>query len=174
MKVLRTIRDKDLDENTADPEKYKERSAARAVVFDADGNVALLHATKKHYHKLAGGGVESGEDIAAALKRELLEEIGCSVENVRDLGIIEEYRNKIQLHQLSYCYLADVVGEKGAPIFEEDERADGFDPVWLGLNNAIETLESEIGVEDYEGKFIQMRDLTFLQEAKKQIEKNES
>lgn len=147
------------------PAAYEERKAARAVVFDSDGNVALLHATQKHYHKLPGGGVEEGESIEAALRREVLEEIGCSIGNLKELGMIEEYRNKLQLHQLSYCFIVDIVGPKGEQHLEAGEMADGHEPKWLSIERAIQTLEGESGVEDYEGKFIQMRDLTFLKAA---------
>ena len=93
MKTLKTIYDTDVGYNNPEPKEYKLRNAARAVIFDTDKKVALLHATKKSYHKLPGGGIEDGEDMQAALKRELLEEIGCEANNLRDLGIIEEYRN---------------------------------------------------------------------------------
>jgi ADP-ribose pyrophosphatase YjhB (NUDIX family) len=169
MKNLKTIKDSDFGLNHPAPAVYKEREASRAIVFDMDGNIALLHATKKHFHKLPGGGIEHGEDIAAALERELLEEIGCRANNVRELGSIEEYRNKFELHQVSYCFLANLSGDKGTPNLEEDEVADGFEPVWMSLEDAIKTLKSEADVEDYEGKFIQQRDLTFLQEASHKI-----
>ncbi|MEK7614519.1 MAG: NUDIX domain-containing protein [Patescibacteria group bacterium] len=169
MNTLKTIRDSDFGLNHPIGTSYKERKASRAIVFDKDKNVALLYSTKKDYYKLPGGGVEKKETIASALKRELLEEIGCSVENIRELGIIEEYRNKFELHQLSYCFLADILGDKSTPHFEEDEIAEGFEPVWMSIEEAIKTLESEINVEDYEGKFIHLRDLTFLKEAIRNI-----
>lgn len=94
-----------------------------------------------------------------------MEEIGCAVKNVCELGEIEEYRNQWALRQVSYCFLADLDGGKGMPDFEEDEIADGFEPIWMSIENAIKTLEGEVPVEDYEGKFIQLRDLTLLKEA---------
>lgn len=165
MKYLKTIKDEDLGLHNPAPTVYEDRIASRAIVFDQEGNIVLLHVTKKKYHKLPGGGVEKGEDVVSALKREVLEEAGCSIKNIRELGSIEEYRNKFKLHQISHCFLADVAGEKGTPRLEEGEKADGFEPVWMSLENAIQTLEGEAGVEDYQGKFIQMRDLAFLQEA---------
>jgi 8-oxo-dGTP pyrophosphatase MutT (NUDIX family) len=167
MKLLKIFRDSDLgmDLTTAGP--YKERRASRAIVFDNSKNIALLHVRNRHYHKLPGGGIDEGEDIQEALARELLEEIGCAAENFRELGVIEEYRNKFLLHQTSYCFVADLSGEKGTPNLEEGEIADGFKPVWMPLEEAIRTLESEAGVEDYSGKFIQFRDLLFLKEALK-------
>ncbi len=165
MKTIKTIRDTDVGSDTSNPEKYEERRAARAIVFDKENKVALLHATKKGYHKLPGGGIEAGEDIVEALKRESLEEIGCNIENVKELGIIEEYRNQFVMHQISYCFIADLAGEKGQNHLEEDEVADGFEPVWMSLEEAIKTLESESTIAHYEGKFIRLRDLTFLKEA---------
>ncbi len=167
MKLIRTIRDSDLGMNFPAPDGYKERKAARAIVFDGEMGVALLHVTKNKYYKLPGGGIEQGEDIKTALRREVLEEIGCAIRSIRELGIIEEYRNKFTLHQISYCFLADIAGEKGTPHLEEGEIADGFETEWMSLNDAIKTLEGEAGAEDYESKFIQARDLTFLRETEK-------
>jgi 8-oxo-dGTP diphosphatase len=164
MKTILTIRDKDFGLDFPDPPVYQERGAARAVVFDGDRKIALLHVTKLSYHKLPGGGIEKGESTEDALRREISEEIGCSIVNVRELGIVEEFRNKFSLHQLSYCFFADLDGEKGVPHLEQDEIADGFETVWLSIKDAITILESETGVEDYEGKFIQMRDLSVLRQ----------
>ena len=162
---MMTIRDSDFAMESRISEAYKERRASRAIVFDKENKVALLHVTKKHYHKLPGGGIEDGESMEVALRRELLEEIGCSVGNVRELGIIEEYRNISPVHQLSYCFLAELVGEKGVRHLEEGEIADGFETVWLSLEDAIKTLEGDAPVEDYNGKFIQKRDIAFLRKA---------
>jgi len=173
MELFKTIRDADVGSTEAEPKEKElvERKAARAVVFDSDNKIALFYSTKKNYHKLPGGGVEEGEDLETALRRELLEEIGCGVNNIREIGIIEEFRNKFNLHQLSYCYVADVSGEKGAPDLEEGELAEGFVTEWLDLDSAIKTLEAETDIEDYQGKFIHVRDLIFLKEAKKILEK---
>jgi ADP-ribose pyrophosphatase YjhB (NUDIX family) len=165
MKLIKVIRDSDVRGGFPDRPVEQERAASRAIVFDGEKKVALLHATKKHYHKLPGGGIEKGETIEAALDRELFEEIGCAVKNVRELGQIEEYRNQWALHQVSYCFLADLNGEKGAPHLEKDEIEDGFEPVWLSLGDAIKILETETDIADYEGRFIQMRDLAFLKAA---------
>jgi hypothetical protein len=62
-----------------------------------------------------------------------------------------------------YCFVADLSGEKGENHLEEGEIADGFQPEWMLLTDAIKTLENEADIENYEGKFIRLRDLTFLQ-----------
>lgn len=166
MKLLLSISDNDVGSDAARTAELQERGASRAIVFDGAGNIALLHATTKNFHKLPGGGIEQGEDIETALRREVLEEIGCEIENIRELGSIEEYRNRYALHQVSYCFVADLAGEKGTPHLMEDEIADGFQTVWLDIDAAIKTLEAEAPVEDYEGRFIQLRDLTLLKAAR--------
>lgn len=169
MNLLATIRDKDFGLDNPAPQSYEERTAARAVVFDSDMNIALLHSLVKQYHKLPGGGVNAGEEIVKAMQREAVEEIGCHIEPQAELGTIEEFRNVSPLHQISHCYIARCIGEKGEPHLEEGEIAEGFVTEWMPLEKAIETLEGELGVEHYEAKFMTTRDLTFLKEAQKNV-----
>lgn len=169
MSFIQTIRDEDLGLTSPSltPPVWRERVAGRIVVFDTDGKVGLFHATAFGYHKLPGGGAERDEDALSAAIRETREEIGCEVTNVRELGAIEEYRSRFSLHQISHCFIANLAGEKGAPALEEEEITHGFETVWMDLDNAIVTVAAERGIDDYESKFIQMRDLIFLQEARK-------
>jgi len=114
MNYLKTIRD--IGSNVLAPEKFLERKASRAVVFDKEDKVALCHAAKKKYHKLPGGEVEEGEDFESALRRELMEEIGCKIENIWELGEIEEFRNGEPLHQSSFASLQTFREKKGSHI----------------------------------------------------------
>jgi 8-oxo-dGTP diphosphatase len=163
--VLKIIRDADISSEYPVPRVYEERTSARAIVFGKDGKIALLYATKKNFHKLPGGGVEKDENILTALNRELREEIGYSAKNLREFAVIEEYRNKYALHHTSHCFLADLAGDAGATTMDENEVAVGFVTVWMDLQDAIKTIESETEFESYEWKFIRLRELAFLKEA---------
>jgi 8-oxo-dGTP pyrophosphatase MutT (NUDIX family) len=159
MKLLKTIGEKDTQRI------YRTRKAARAVVFDDDGNVALLYVSKHGYYKLPGGGVEEGEDFEEALKRECLEEIGCDVEIIKPIGRIVEYRHfpdGTNEDQESYCYVARVVGPKGTPHFEQGEIDKGYQSKWTTKNEAIALLR-ERKTNDYVGRFIVERDSTFVE-----------
>lgn len=165
MKELAIINPENVSEEEVST--YRTREAARAVVFDADGKIALLHVIKKNYYKLPGGGLDEGEDVMTALRRECQEEIGCDVEVIGEIGSIIEYRKIFTLKQTSYCYVAKVVGEKGKPNFTGSEVEDGFKEVWLSYDDAEHAL-AESSATDYEGSsYIVPRDVLLLREARK-------
>ena len=140
------------------------RRAARAVVRDAQGRVALLHVSKCSYYKLPGGGLEGDEDVARALARECREEIGCELSVGAAIGEIVEYRAKFRLKQISYCYHATVVGEKRSPDFTPSEIEEGFAIIWVPAEEAVR-LVAESTPTDYHGSFIVERDAAFLRAA---------
>ena len=171
MQTLRTIRQRDIDPQTVltDTSAFRDRRAARAVLFDADGKVYLMHVSKHSYHKLPGGGIDRGESVEQALARELLEEVGCKAKVTAELGEIIEYRNYDQLRQVSYCYTARQVGEQVAAALEEGEIEEGLVEVKAeNLAAAIALLRAD-KPDNLEGQFIQQRDLAFLEAAQAQV-----
>lgn len=168
MKTILTLTDTDINAKApaVDHAGYKVREAARAIVLDDDGRVALLWMELYQGHKLPGGGIDPGESIKQALERELLEEIGCRAEIVSELGNVVEYRDEYRLRQTSYCFLAKKIGEQSESSFTEDELADGFRMVWVeSIDVAIHRLEQE-GSDAYVGEFMRLRDLALLKAAK--------
>lgn len=170
MQNLLTITEQDIvpDAPIVDTANFRKREAARAVVTDSAGKIALLRVGLYDYHKLPGGGVDEGEDIPTAIERELLEEIGCKAEVTGEVGEIVEHRDQFEMVQTSYCFTANQVGEKGEPDFTEKELKEHFSIVWTDdLDSAITLLEKDEPT-NYEGKFIKVRDLAFLRAAKEQ------
>lgn len=168
MELLETIEEKDIfsDYFKEKDISYKLREAVRAVLFDNNNKIALLKVSKMNYYKLPGGGIENNEDEETALKRECKEETGCDIKINESIGRIQEYRDKINIYQKSYCYMSKVLGEKGNTEFTEKENNEGFYLEWVELNKAIDLIKNSKPL-DYEGKFIIVRDLKFLEEAVK-------
>jgi 8-oxo-dGTP diphosphatase len=162
MTLLLKIYDETLGFKSKHVSRKKIRTAARAVIFNND-KIVLLHARKYNYHKLPGGGVESGESIKKAVARECLEETGCSVNILEKIGVIIEHRSRWSLIQTSHCFLAEVV-TKGKPKFTKSEIAEGFKPIWVTPKNALELMKNN-KTKVYDGKFMVLRDYTFLKEA---------
>ena len=160
-------------ENVSDEEanKFRFREAARAIVLDENKCIGLIHATKNHYYKLPGGGIESGETKEFALERECKEEIGCKIKILAEVGSVLEYRKQFNLKQVSYCYIAQLVGEKGFPKLEQDEIEEGFETVWLPLKDALAKVKgSEIFV--YEAQYMVTRDTALLEMAGELLKKS--
>jgi ADP-ribose pyrophosphatase YjhB (NUDIX family) len=173
MKLIKEIRGIDigLNEKERFDNPYLLRKAARAIVFNDNNEIAFQFASKHKYYKLPGGGVEKNETIKEALKREVLEESGCEIDIIDDVGIIIEYRNRFDTLQISYCFLARVVGEIGNPKYEELEINEGLMPMWISIEEAIDLIE-KVDTNDYQGRFIKERDSSFLKETFKLINKN--
>lgn len=92
---------KELKINLQDTEwKYDyidhDRNIARAIVYDESGQFYFVRANrdddfgKATLIETAGGGVEEGEDLIAAIKRELKEELGAEVEVVCKIGVVSD------------------------------------------------------------------------------------
>lgn len=161
MELLKEIKDKEWPKDIS---TLKIREASRAVLFDENDMIPLLFVSKYHYHKLPGGGIDDGEDKIKALIREAKEEVGSEIKITGEVGKIVEYRSKFNLKQISYCYLGKIVS-LGNPEFTKEELSQGFKVVWLRLDEAISTVENDKPT-NYEGFFIQKRDIVFLKRAK--------
>lgn len=144
-------------------EKYPTRETVRALVFDESDNIAFLHVTRDQYFKLPGGGMEIGEDHLSALNRECLEEIGCEIEIASEIGKVVEYRKFCNLKQTSYCYLANLKGEKGRPNFMPDEMEEGSKEVWIPKDQALNLLLDYPGITLESSQYIVPRDIAFFQ-----------
>jgi len=167
MKLLRFIKDKELP---ADESTLEIREASRAILFDEHRSIPILFASNHNFHKLPGGGIETGESRTVSLVREVMEEVGSEIEVTGEVGEIIEYRSQFNLKQTSYCYLGKITS-KGTPSFTEEELSDGFKLEWLSIDEAISKVMNDHPT-DYEGPFIQERDLLFLETAKQMLHIN--
>ena len=91
-----------------------DRNIVRAIVYDDElnfyfmrvklddifGNVTLI--------QTSGGGVEHGEDLLVALKRELSEELGIKAKMIDKIGVVSDYYNLIHRHNINNYYLCKV------------------------------------------------------------------
>ena len=69
--------------------EYRIRPAAYLITRNSDGQVATVDTSRGLF--LPGGGIEAGEEPEAALKREVLEELGSDLEIDRELGKAIQY-----------------------------------------------------------------------------------
>ncbi len=136
-----------LREASDQPISYTRR-AARAVLFNAAGQVAIMHFTTTGSYKLPGGGIDEGEDTIAALHREIREETGYEITDIHELGELVEYRYYCGMHQISYCYTATVTQFVGTELTQKEQNA-GMELQWFDtIPQAIATIESGHQVDE--------------------------
>lgn len=147
-----------------------DRKIVRAIVFDDQENYYFVRAKrdddfgKATLIETSGGGVEAGEDLETALKRELKEELGAEVEIMHKIGIVSDYYNLIHRHNINNYYLCKVTsfGEKH---LTKDEIED-FHLSTLRLSYRDAEEEYKKCAETKIGKLIAARELPVLRRAK--------
>ena len=147
-----------------------DRKIVRAIVFDDQENYYFVRAKrdddfgKATLIETSGGGVEAGEDLEIALKRELKEELGAEVEIMHKIGIVSDYYNLIHRHNINNYYLCKITsfGEKH---LTRDEIED-FHLSTLRLSYRDAEEEYKKCAETKIGKLIAARELPVLRRAK--------
>ena len=133
MRKLFTIDLKDYNPNG----KKFYRPSVRGIIFDNNGNIAMIYSQKYHFYKFPGGGIEGNETHLEALAREVKEETGMTLipDSVKEFGEVlkiqngdESGKDVIHIQQNFYytCKVKDEIGGQEEAIaansaFESDD-----------------------------------------------------
>ena len=91
-----------------------DREIVRAVVVDENGLFCFARIRrdddfgKATLIETSGGGVEKGETLTDALRRELREELVADVEILCSIGVVSDYDHLIHRHNINNYYLCRV------------------------------------------------------------------
>ena len=151
-----------------------DRLIARAIVIDDEENFYFVRANrdddfgKATLIETAGGGVEAGEDLNTAIRRELKEELGVDVGVISKIGVVSDYYNLIHRHNINNYFLCRIVsfGEKH---LTKDEIED--------FHLSTLKLKYEEALAEYErcrctslGRLVANREVPVLKKAKELLE----
>jgi 8-oxo-dGTP pyrophosphatase MutT (NUDIX family) len=166
MKVIKTISESDFGRalDSDHQQKYAIRRAARAILLNKDSQIALMHVSSDNYYKLPGGGIDEGESIDNALKRELFEEVGArEIDVILELGRVDSYLDQVRTKSEHVCFVAKTLKPTVEPSRTEKEVAEGYNTVWVdSIDEAIKLVESGTPSE-YGHDFERLRELAFLE-----------
>ena len=110
-----------------------------AIIVNEKNETILLKRTSKTrngagFWAKPGGGVEFGEKIEDAVRREVKDELGVDVEIIKFLGFSEGILKSENQHWVSFNYLAKIIG--GEIRNMEPEKHEEIK--WFGLDNLPE------------------------------------
>lgn len=172
MKQIGIINDENFNLKLKKLNNPQERIGARGIVIREDGKIALFNKTKKNEYKLPGGGVEKSESIQAAFQREVLEETGYKIKDIKQIGIISEIRSLDNFKQISHVFVAkiDKTQKKSTLNLTKKEREEGGQLIWTTeeealrlISESIDNLKASKYENLYHSRFIALRDKTILE-----------
>ena len=121
------------------------RVAVRAVIYKND--LLLMVKSNKGDYKLPGGGLEKGEEHKNTVIREVLEETGYNVNNVREyLGeVIERHKDTFEegsyFEMISHYYFCEIDDIIGVQKLDDYEKELDFKVEWVSIDRAIKNNE---------------------------------
>ena len=147
----------------------KKRKTVRAILTNKDKQVALLHIVgrdnfgNRDHFETPGGGIEENEDLITALRREILEEIGYTIKNIKEIGQIDIQYNLLNRIDEGYFFYAEIFEFVGQYLNEYEKEI--FKEIrWINLKEINEIYINK-NVENV-GKIIHKRDYIIISKAK--------
>lgn len=135
------IADKDFGFDTPKYKSGKIRFNVRLLMQRDDNLICVVKSEKYGYMQFPGGGIEDGENIIEALRRETQEETGFLIKDIKPIGYTIEKREDIRnTHDwdLSISFVFSALPEKDVGTnYTDDEIAVGFRPIWIRLEDFI-------------------------------------
>ncbi len=152
-----------------------DRQIARAIVVDKDAFFYFVRVERDdEFGKVtlietAGGGVEKGEDLLTAVRRELGEELGVEVDILCKIGVVSDYYNLIHRHNINHYFLGVIKSFKERHLTKAELESFHLSVLKLTYQEALSAYESCSGTKL--GRLIKRRELGILMQAKKLLER---
>jgi 8-oxo-dGTP diphosphatase len=119
-------------------QNYRRRPGVYAILLDGDGMLTTHQASPIPEYQLPGGGIDPGEHPIAALHREVMEETGWHIANIRRVGAFRRFcympDYDMWAEKLCTVYLARPVLRIGPP------TEPGHTAVWMQPEAALRNL----------------------------------
>lgn len=170
MNLIQTLSDTDIfaQPQFEKPNMFEKRATVKAIVKNNEGKFGLVTNLVHGIYLLPGGGAES-LDLENEIKRECKEEIGFEIEILREIGCIQEYRNREAKEYITTCYLARTKDKILDDLRTEDEKKNGLSVEWFGSEEVLKIFAKQIEdvrrgeVNFYNTAFNVVRDSLFFQ-----------
>lgn len=144
LKCIKVITDADFGIEPKPLNNPITRLGARGIVVREDGKIAVFNKAKMNEYKLPGGGIDPGESPEVAFAREVEEEVGCTVKNIKPLGYTIEEKGQTNFTQTSFVFVAELDKVLSAPNFTEKEIGEGAQFIWVTPQEAFRLVSESL------------------------------
>ena len=151
-----------------------DRMIARAIVYDDEGYFYFVRAYrdddfgKATLIETSGGGVEDGEALDTAIKRELKEELGADVDIICKIGVVKDYYNLIHRHNINNYFLCKVKSFGDNNLTQEEIEHFHLSALKVTYDEAVREYEECSSTRI--GRLVANRELPILRTAKRILE----
>ena len=152
------------------------RQIARGIVVDAAGDFYFVRVERDDDFgnvtliETAGGGVEEGEDLSAAVLRELQEELGATARVVGKIGVVEDAYNLIHRHNVNHYFLCEALSFGERHLTTDEIHQFHLSVAKRTYNQAVAEYQSH--TDSPLGRLIANRELPILHRAKAMLDAN--
>ena len=146
-----------------------DRQIVRAIVFDDDGRFYFVRVRRDDQFghatliETSGGGVEPGEELTDAIRRELKEELGVEVEIVQKIGVVSDYYNLIHRHNINHYYLCRAIAFGDKHMTQDEIECFHLSTLRLTYEEAVADYETH--ADSRLGRLLKNRELPILRRA---------
>ena len=153
-----------------------DRMIARAICFDEKGFFYFVRAERDDDFgratliETSGGGVEKGEDLQTAIKRELKEELGAETEVICKIGVVSDHYNLIHRHNINNYFLCRILNFGDKELTKDEIESFHLSTLKMSYDEAVR--EYELRRETKLGRLIANRELPVLMRAKDILNKD--
>jgi ADP-ribose pyrophosphatase YjhB (NUDIX family) len=145
--------------------KFPIRKKVRGLIYKNKNTLVCIEENSygiKHLLKLPGGSIEKNESNIKAIKREILEETGYEIDNIKCIGFIENVRKEYVIHII--YYVAKTKGKKKKIKLTEEELEVGTNPIEIDAETALKRIKSEYNKANNDSS---LRDIMMFNELNK-------
>ena len=137
--VLKVFRDVDFGLEDVEIKEPKKRMIVRGIIVDQSGAVAVFNKRVENDYRLPGGVIKDGESPEETFLKEIKREIGCEIEIIEDIGIVEEHIGQDDIVQETYVYVGRVL-EKGKIDYNNQEIDEFGKVMWVSPEEALKLI----------------------------------
>ena len=150
------------------------RSICRAVLVNQENKICLIHVVgddifgHRDYYETPGGGQENHETLISTIKRELLEEVGASINKIIEIGRVIDYYNLIYRENNNHyylCFLDKLDTPQGGTNLEQELFQE---LVWVDIDEGIRLMKTSEGKI---AELVKAREIPILEKTKKLLKK---